>query len=186
MDYDMKRRPDEPEENDIGNYTEQLHLRFQTRPHRTYPEYQKARKVFDKFKEPMKIRGDLDAYLQDVDTYGDKKHKSRQKRRLLLYAEDIRDRASVGDDGIQHSDGTRLKPREVNDLVETITRGKLSATGDQQRKTRSRIEKKTKTLSEGHIEVTTSVSIADVIVSERFPGYTGKALKSRIRTVQGG
>jgi hypothetical protein len=186
MDYDMKRRPDEPEENNIGNYTEQPHLRFKTRPHRTYPEYQKARKVFDRFKEPMKIHGDLDAYLQDVDTYGDKKHKSRRKRRLLLYAEDIRDRASVGDDGIQHLDGTRLKPREVKDLVETITRGELSATGDQQRKTRSRIEKKSKTLPEGHIEVTTSVSIADVIVSERFPGYTGKALKSRSRTVQGG
>ena len=48
----------------------------------------------------LKIRGDLDAFLQDVDTYGSKKHRSRQKRRLLLYAEDIRDRASVGDDGI--------------------------------------------------------------------------------------
>ncbi len=62
-----------------------------------------------------------------------------------------------------------MKPREVNELVETITRGRLSATCDQQRKTRSRIQKKTKTLSDDHIEVTTSVSAADAIVSERFP-----------------
>jgi len=31
--------------------------------------------------------------------------------------------------------------------------------------------------------VTTSVSSADVLIRERFPGYTGKALKSRIRLV---
>jgi len=128
---------------------------------------------------------DQSTFLQDVDTYGSKKSRSRQKRRLLLYAEDIRDRASVGDDGIHHPDGTRLKPREVNELVETITRGELSATGDQQRKTRSRIQKKAKTLADDHIEVTTSVSAADAIVSERFPRYTGKALKSRIRTQSG-
>ena len=87
-------------------YTERPHLRFKTRPHRTYPKYQKARKVFDQFKEAMKICGDLDAFLQDVDTYGSKKSRSRQKHRLLLFAEDIRDRASVGDDGIHHPDGT--------------------------------------------------------------------------------
>ena len=86
---------------------------------------------------------------------------------------------------LHHPDGTRLKPREVNELVETITRGELSATGDQQRKTRSRIQKETKTLSDDHIEVTTSVSAADAIVSERFPRYTGKSLKSRIRTLSG-
>jgi hypothetical protein len=45
MDYDMKRRPEDPEEDDIGEYTDRPHLRFKTRPHRTYPEYQKARKV---------------------------------------------------------------------------------------------------------------------------------------------
>ena len=78
-----------------------------------------------------------------------------------------------------------MKPREVNELVETITRGELSATGDQQRKTRSRIQQKTKTLSDDHIEVTTSVSAADAIVSGRFPRYTGKALKSRIRSLSG-
>ena len=106
MDYDMKRRPDGQEETGIGNYTERPHLRFKTRPHRTYPEYQKARKVFDQFKEAMKICGDVEAFLQDVDTYGSKKSRSRQKRRLLLYAEDIRDRASVGADGIPNPDGT--------------------------------------------------------------------------------
>ena len=75
--------------------------------------------------------------------------------------------------------------KHLNKLVETITRGELSATGDQQRKTRSRIQKKTKKLADDHIEVTTSVSAADAIVSELFPRYTGKALKSRIRSQSG-
>jgi len=75
--------------------------------------------------------------------------------------------------------------KHLNKLVKTITRGELSATGDQQRKTRSRIQKKAKTLADDHIEVTTSVSAADAIVSKRFPRYTGKALKSRIRSLSG-
>ena len=68
MDYDMKRRPVDPEMGIATSITES-HLRFSTRPHRTYAEYQKARKVFDQFKEPMKLMGDLEAFLQDVDTY---------------------------------------------------------------------------------------------------------------------
>ena len=67
MDYDMKRRPVDPEMGSATSITEP-HLRFSTRPHRTYAEYQKARKVFDQFKEPMKLTGDLEAFLQDVDT----------------------------------------------------------------------------------------------------------------------
>ena len=135
MDYDMKRRPSDPE---MGNATSTTkpHLRFSTRPHRTYAEYQKARKVFDQFKEPMKLTGDLEAFLQDVDTYGSKKQKTRQKRRLLLYAEDVRNRASVGDDGIHHPDGNRLKPREVDELVKSITNNEMVATADQLRQSR--------------------------------------------------
>ena len=78
MDYDMKRRPVDPEMGIATSITEP-HLRFSTRPHRTYKEYQKARKVFDQFKEPMKLTGDLEAFLQDVDTYGSKKKNVRSE-----------------------------------------------------------------------------------------------------------
>ena len=137
-------------------------------------------RLFDeKYYEDM--MGDLEAFLQDVDTYGSKKQKTRQKRRLLLYAEDVRNRASVGDDGIHHPDGKRLKPREVDALVKSITNDEMVATADQLRQSRKRITNKTKILSNAYIEVTTSVSVADAIVRERFPEYEGKALKSRIQ-----
>ena len=51
------------------------------------------------------------------------------------------------------------------------------------RQTRKRLNNNSKILSEGYIEVTTSVSSADALIREGFPSYTGKALKSRIRLV---
>jgi hypothetical protein len=49
------------------------------------------------------------------------------------------------------------------------------------RTSRKRLNNSSKILAEGYIEVTTSVSSADILMRERFPGYTGKARKSRIR-----
>jgi hypothetical protein len=183
MDYDLKRRPINPTSRPINGYSKVEHLAFETRPWRTYEEYQKARKFLDGFKEPLKLRGDFDVLMQGVDTYGDKKRRSSQKRRLKVFSDDIRDRAAIGDDGIHHADGTRLKPREVDQLIKDISKSEFSVTGEQMRQTRKRLNNSSKILSEGYIEVTTSVSSADVLMRERFPGYTGKALKNRIRLV---
>ncbi|MBE0546968.1 MAG: hypothetical protein IH627_04750, partial [Rubrivivax sp.] len=76
MDYDLKRRPTNPTERPIEGYSTVPHLAFETRAWRTYDEYAKARKALDKFKEPLKLLGDLEALLQDIDTYGDKKKRS--------------------------------------------------------------------------------------------------------------
>ena len=183
MDYDLKRRPINPTSRPIKGYSDADHLAFETRPWRTYEEYQKARKFLDSFKEPLKLLGDFEALMQGVDTYGDKKRRSSQKRRLQVFADDIRDRASVGDDGIHHADGSLLKPREVDRLVKDISKGEFSVTGEQMRTSRKRITDNTKILGADYIEVTTSVSSADVVLRDRFPDYTGKALKSRIRLV---
>lgn len=121
--------------------------------------------------------------MQGIDTYGDKKRRSSQKRRLKVYSDDIRDRAAIGDDGIHHADGSRLKPREVDQLIKDISKGEFAVTGEQMRQTRKRINNSSKILGVKYIEVTTSVSSADVLIRERFPSYTGKALKSRIRFV---
>jgi len=123
--------------------------------------------------------------MQGVDTYGDKKRRSSQKRRLKVYSDDIRDRAAIGDDGIHHADGSRLKPREVDQLIKDISKDEFSVTGEQMRQTRKRLNNSSKILAEGYIKVTTSVSSADALIRERFPSYAGKALKSRIRLVEG-
>ena len=48
---------------------------------------------------------------------------------------------------------------------------------DQLRKTRSRIQKGEKGLVSDYIEVTTTVSAADMIIKGQFALYTGEALK---------
>ena len=48
---------------------------------------------------------------------------------------------------------------------------------DQLRKTRSRVQKCEKELGSEYIEVTTTVSAADIIVRGKFAHYTGEALK---------
>ena len=53
------------------------------------------------------------------------------------------------------------------------------------RTSRKRLNNSSKILAEGYIEVTTSVSSADVLIRERFPDYTGKALKRRISLIKG-
>ena len=181
MDYDLKRRPVNPTTRLIRGYTNVDHLAFETRPWKSYEEYQKARKFLDRFKEPLKLQGDFDALMQGVDTYGDKKRRSSQKRRLKVFADDIRDRAAVGDDGIHHPDGSRLKPRQVDQLIKNMSKGEFTVTGDQMRTSRKRINDNSKILAEAYIEVTTSVSIADALIKEDFPDYTGKALKSKIK-----
>jgi len=109
----------------------------------------------------------------------------QQKRRMKVYSDDIRDRAAIGDDGIHHTDGSRLKPREVDNLIKDISKGEFAVTGEQMRQTRKRLNNSSKILSEGYIEVTTSVSNADALMRERFSGYTGKALKRRISLIKG-
>jgi hypothetical protein len=81
----------------------------------------------------LKLQGDFDALMQGVNTYGDKKRRSSQRRRLKVFADDIRDRAAVGDDGIHHPDGSRLKPREVDQLIKNMIKGEFTVTGDQMR-----------------------------------------------------
>ena len=84
---------------------------------------------------------------------------------------------AVGADGLLREDGKRLKPREVDSILRTITDGEVGATGDQLRKTRSRIQKGEKELVSDYIEVTTTVSAADMIIKGQFALYTGEALK---------
>ena len=48
---------------------------------------------------------------------------------------------------------------------------------DQLRKTRSRILKGEKELASEYIEVTTTISAADIIIKGQFALYTGEALK---------
>ena len=119
--------------------------------------------------------------MQGVDTYGDKTRRASQRRRLKVFADDIRDRAAIGDDGLHHADGSRLKPREVDTLVKKFSKGEFTVTGDQMRQSRKRLKDKTKILSEAYIEVTTSVSSAAHYIHTQYPDYTGKALKSKIK-----
>ena len=77
----------------------------------------------------------------------------------------------------QGLEGERLKPREVDSIPRSITDGEVGATGDQLRKTRSRLQKGEKDLSTEYIEVTTTVSAADVVMRGKFAHYTGEALK---------
>ena len=120
---------------------------------------------------------DLDVLFQEVDTKGTKKNRTRGKRRKIVYANDLRDRMAVGADGLLTEDGERLKPREIDSILRTITDGEVGATGDQLRKTRSRIQKGEKELVSDYIEVTTTVSAADMIIKGQFALYTGEALK---------
>ena len=120
---------------------------------------------------------DLDVLFQEVDTKGTKKNRTRGKRRKIVYANDLRDRMAVGADGLLTENGERLKPREIDSILRTITDGEVGATGDQLRKTRSRIQKGEKELSSEYIEVTTTVSAADMIIKGKFAHYTGEALK---------
>ena len=128
-------------------------------------------------REDRLITLDLDVLFQEVDTKGTKKNRTRGKRRKIVYANDLRDRMAVGADGLLREDGERLKPREVDSILRTITDGEVGATGDQLRKTRSRIQKGEKELSSQYIEVTTTVSAADMIIKGQFALYTGEALK---------
>ena len=128
-------------------------------------------------REDRLITLDLDVLFQEVDTKGTKKNRTRGKRRKIVYANDLRDRMAVGADGLLREDGERLKPREVDSILRTITDGEVGATGDQLRKTRSRIQKGEKELSSQYIEVTTTVSAADMIIKGKFAHYTGEALK---------
>ena len=84
---------------------------------------------------------------------------------------------AVGADGLLRADGERLKPREVDSILRTITDGEVGATGEQFRKTRSRILKGEKELASEYIEVTTTVSATDMIIKGQFALYTGEALK---------
>ena len=102
---------------------------------------------------------------------------SLSQRRKIVYANDLRDRMAVGADGLLRADGERLKPREVDSILRTITDGEVGATGEQFRKTRSRILKGEKELASEYIEVTTTVSAADMIIKGQFALYTGEALK---------
>ncbi len=179
----MKRRPIEPTERIIDGYSAHPHLAFQTRPHQNIVEYSKARKIFDKFKEPIKRRTDLERFLQDFDTYGNRTYRPRAKRRLTLFAEDIRDRAAVGDDGLVNEKGDRLKPREVDGLISRITNGEMNVSADQQRQVRQRVKNGSKILSDAYIEVTTSVSAADAMLRGLYANYNGKGLKSRIKLI---
>ena len=170
MDYDFKRKPLKPT-------TMRQHLAFQTSPWFNHAEYAKCRKTFDQFKEPLRSTLDLDVLFQEVDTKGTKKNRTRGKRRKIVYANDLRDRMAVGADGLLTEDGERLKPREVDEILRTITDGEVGATGDQLRKTRSRVQKGEKELGSEYIEVTTTVSAADMIIKGKFAHYTGEALK---------
>ena len=174
MDYDLKRRPTNSTARSIRGYSDAEHLAFETQPWRNYEECQKGRKFLDTFKEPLKLQGDFDALMQGVDTYGDKKRRSSQKRRLKVFADDIRDRATVGDDGIHHPDGLRLKPKEVDRLIKNMSKSEFTVTGEQMRTSRKRINDNSKILGEGYIEVTTSVSIAESLIKEIFPTTQGK------------
>ena len=84
---------------------------------------------------------------------------------------------AVGVYGLLREDGERLKPREVNDILMTITDGECGFTDDQLRKTRSRIRRGEKELASEYLEVTTTVSAADMIIKGKFAHYTGEALK---------
>ena len=79
--------------------------------------------------------------------------------------------------GLVHDDGDRLKPREIDEFLRLLTNGEVGASGDQLRKTRSRIMSGSKELENSYIEITTSVSAANQYVSTHFTNYTGKALK---------
>ena len=105
-----------------------------------------------------------------MDTKGTKKNRTRGKRRKIVYANDLRDRMAVGADGLIREDGERLKPREIDDILRTITDGEVGATGDQLRKTRSRIQKGEKELSSQYIDclLYTSPSPRDGLLS-RMP-----------------
>ena len=83
----------------------------------------------------------------------------------------------MGADDLLGEDGERLKPREVDSILRLITDGEVGATGDQLRKTRSPIHKGEKKLTIEYIEVTTTVSTADILVKGKFAHYTGAALK---------
>ena len=65
----------------------------------------------------------------------------------------------------------------MDSIPRSITDGEVGATGDQLRKTRSRLQKGEKDLFTENIEVTTAVSAADILVKGRFAHYTGEALK---------
>lgn len=91
-----------------------------------------------------------------------------------MKSSDIRDRATVGDDGIHHPDGSRLKPKEVDRLIKNMSKSEFTVTGEQMRTSRKRINDNSKILGEGYIEVTTSVSIANSLIKEIFPTTQGK------------
>ncbi len=112
--------------------------------------------------------------MQGVNTYGDKKRRSSQRRRLKVFADDIRTRAAVGDDGIHHPDGSRLKPREVDWLIKNMSKGEATVTDEQMRTSRELINDNSQILGEGYNEVTTSVSIVDTLIKEIFPTTQGK------------
>ena len=70
-----------------------------------------------------------------------------------------------------------LKPREVDQLIKDISKSEFSVTGEQMRQTRKRLNNSSKILAEGYIEVTTSVSSADVLIRERFPELHRKGVE---------
>ena len=109
----------------------------------------------------MKLQGDFDALMQGVNTYGDKKRRSSQRRRLKVFADDIRTRAAVGDDGIHDPDGSRLKPREVDWLIKNMSKGEGTVKDKQMRTSHKRMNDNSQILGEGYIEASTSVSIVD-------------------------
>ena len=170
MDYDFKRKPYKPT-------TTRQHLAFQTNPWLNHKEYAKCRSEFDRFKEPIKSVADLDIFFQDVDTLGTAKSRNRGKSRKKVFANDLRDRLAVGDDGLVNEDGERLKPRAIDKFLRSLTNGEVGAKPDQLRKTRSRIKTGAKELENDYIEITTSVSAANEYVNSHFTNYTGKALK---------
>jgi hypothetical protein len=170
MDYDLKRKPIKPKMKDD-------HLAFDTESWPTHSEYAKHRSELDRFKDPFKLAGDLDAFFQDVHTKGSKTHRNRGKRRKNVYLNDLRDRMAVGDDGLVTPDGSLLKPRKINEIIQALSDDELEVNADQVRKTRSRINTGGKELNEAFIEVTTSVSACDFAVKNLFPDYTGKSLK---------
>ena len=122
----------------------------------------------------MKLQGDFDALMQGVNTYGDKKRRSSQRRRLKVFADDIRTRAAVGDDGIHHPDGLRLKPREVDWLIKNTSKGEATVKDEQMRTSHKRMNDHSPILGEGYIEVPTSVSIVDSLIKELFSTTQGK------------
>ena len=172
MDYDLKRKPKTKTAK-----MQRDHLAFETQPFSNHADYAKYRAELDKYKEPFKLIGDLDEFLQQVHTRGTGKNKNRGKSRLNQYANDVRDRAAVGVDGLVNENGGPLKPKQIDELVTTITNGKVEIKADQIRKVRSRINSGDTELKDGYIEVTISVSLASEQVKKMYPAHKGLALK---------